>query len=190
MQDINLLPQSEIIEQTKVKAVKLSTILSAVFLLLVIVGSGYIFYLNNRTKQQISALDSDIQGLRDQITARSSIEITVRNLDKKYKALTNIFDGQKKYSLLLEELNSRKPGNVTFESIDLREGKANINGLANNYIEIASFVGNLSNTNFEGGKKGLESLFTSVTINSVSMEKNKNKIAFFIVVDFKQELLK
>jgi len=190
MQDINLLPQSEVIEQTKVKAIKLSTILSAIFLVIVIIASGYILFLNNKTKQEISVLDSEIEGYRSEINSRAAVEVTVRNLDKKHKALQTIFTNQRKYSKLMEELKFRKPETLSLDSADFRKGKININGLADNYIAIADFINNLKNTSFTGGIKGLEGLFTQVSINSVNMENSKNKISFFIVVDFNDELLK
>jgi Tfp pilus assembly protein PilN len=190
MQDINLLPQSEISAQTKVQAVRLSTILSGIFLVLVLIGSGYILYLNFQTKKEIASLDADIQARRNEITTKSAIEVTVRNLDKKYKALKEILGGQKKYSLLMEETRIRKPATLELGSIDLKEGKMNINGWADNYISIAEFINNLLNKDFSGGNKGLGSVFKSVSLNSVNMENTKNRIEFFIVVDFDSQLLK
>jgi len=190
MQDINLLPQSEIAEQTKSKAVKLSTVFSIIFLVLVIAASGYVLYLNSKIKSEISALDAEIQGFRNEITSRSSIEVTVRNLDKKYNSLKSIFEKQVKYSKLMEELRFRKPSTLELESIDVKEGRANINGVADNYVSIAEFVNNLLNENFSGGTKGLEDLFSTVSLNSVSMENSRNKIQFFLVVDFNSQLLK
>lgn len=190
MQDINLLPQSEITAQTKVQAVKFSTILSIIFLVLVVAASGYIFYLNSQTKKEIAALDSQIQGYRNEITSRSAIEVTVRNLDKKFKALGNIFDRQVKYSLLMEEIRIRKPATLNLDNMDLKDGKINLNGSADNYISIAEFINNLLNKNFSGGNKNLGSVFTSVSLNSVNMENSKNKIQFFVVVDFDSKVLK
>jgi Tfp pilus assembly protein PilN len=190
MQDINLLPQSEITAQTKVQAVRLSTILSIIFLILVLAGSGYILYLKGQTKKEITVLESGIQGYRNDITSMSGIEITVRNLDKKYTALKGIFGGQKRYSLLMEEIRIRKPAALDLENMDLKEGKINVNGSADNYISIAEFVNNLLNKNFSGGNKNLGSVFTSVSLNSVNMENSRNRIQFFIVVDFDSQVLK
>jgi Tfp pilus assembly protein PilN len=190
MQDINLLPQSEISQQSKVKAVKLSTILSIIFLVLVIAASGYVLYLNSKVKAQIAGLDSEIQGFRNEITARADVEVTVRNLDKKYNSLKDIFSKQTKYSKLMEELRSRKPETLNFESLDVKEGRVNLNGIADNYVSIAGFVNNLLDKKFSGGAKGLEELFTAVSLNSVNMENSKNKIQFFLVVDFNEQLLK
>lgn len=190
MQDINLLPQSEIVEQSKVKAVKVSTIFSAIFLVLVLGVAGYVLYLDNKTKSEIASLDSQIQSFRNEIVSRSAIEITVRNLDKKQRALKTIFDDQKKYSMLMEELRIRKPAEVVLESADVVDGKININGTANNYIEIANFVNNLLSTEFTGGAQTLGKLFTSVSLNSVSMESTKNEIQFFLVVDFDSGILR
>lgn len=184
MQDINLLPQSEIQEQTKVRAVKLSTLFSIIMLLAVMGFSGYILYLNNQSKTKIADLDAEIDAFRNEITSMSATEVTVRNLDKKYNALKTIFSVQKKYSLLIQEIRIRKPAELTVDSMDLKDGKLNINGSANNYIAIAQFINNLLNKNFEGGNAGLKEVFTAVSLNSVSMESSKNTIQYFIVVDF------
>ena len=56
MQDINLLPQSEITEQTKAKAVNLSTIIAIIFLVCFVAFSGYVLYSQSKAKKQIKEL--------------------------------------------------------------------------------------------------------------------------------------
>ena len=123
----------------------------AVLVLLVTLGfTGYILYLNKLDKDKIARLDAQIDSSRKEITSMSSIEVTVRNLDKKYNALKKILGNQKKYSLLLQELRTRKPSEITIDSLDLKEGRLNINGAADNYIVIAQYINNLLNKNYEG----------------------------------------
>jgi len=190
MQDINLLPQSEIVEQSKARVTSFSAVISIIFLILVALFSGYVFYMQSVNKKQISELDAKISASRAQITAMSAIEITVRNLDKKYTGLQKVFADRKKYSLLMTELRSRKPASIDLDNVDLKEGKININGTAENYVSIADFINGLLNKKFEGGTKELQEVFTSVSLNSVSMESSKNSIQFFIVVDFDPSKLK
>ena len=190
MQDINLLPQSEIVEQSKARAISLSAVIAIIFLALVALFSGYVFYMKSVSKKQIADLDSKISASRAQITAMADIEVTVRNLDKKYTGLQKVFTDRKKYSLLMTELRSRKPTGIGLESLDLKEGKINITGSAEDYISIADFINSLLNSKFEGGIKELQNVFTTVSLNSVSMESSKNSIQFFIVVDFDASKLK
>jgi Tfp pilus assembly protein PilN len=190
MQDINLLPQSELVEQSKARVTSLSTVVSIIFLVLIALFSGYVIYRQGVSKKQIAELDTKINAARAQITAMADIEVTVRNLDKKYTALQKIFTDNKKYSLLMTELRSRKPSGMVLENVDLKEGKMSVNGTADNYVSIADFINSLLNKKFEGGIKDLQEVFTIVSLNSVSMESSKNTIQFFIVVDFDSSKLK
>jgi len=190
MQDINLLPQSEIVEQSKARVTSFSAVIAMIFLVLVALFSGYVFYMQSVSKKQISELDSKINASRARITAMADIEVTVRNLDKKYIGLQKVFTDRKKYSLLMTELRTRKPAGIGLDSLDLKEGKINITGSAEDYISIADFINSLLNNKFEGGIKELQGVFTSVSLNSVSMESSKNSIQFFIVVDFDLSKLK
>ncbi|HNS71317.1 MAG TPA: PilN domain-containing protein [bacterium] len=190
MQELNFLPQSEIQEQYKEKAVKFSSILAIIFTVFVALGSVYIVYLNKQNEQKISDLDKNIESLRSQIKSKAEIEIKVRNLDKKYKALTNIFMNQKKYSLLMQEIRTRKPSSLDIDNLDMRGESLNINGSAQNYLSIAEFINNLLNTEFTGGISGLETVFTKVSLNSVNTDSSKDTIGFFIVVNFDSSKLK
>lgn len=190
MQDINLLPQTEVVEQTRTKAVNFSTIIAIIFLLGFVGVTGYVLYLQNIDKTTIADLDAKIKTSRDQIMTKSEIEVKVRNLDKKYTAIKNIFSNQKKYSMLMEELRIRQPFTIDLNNIDVKEGKLNINGSALDYVSIQEFVNNLTSDTFKEPTEGLEKLFTAVSINSVNMESTKSSIQFFIVVDFDPALLK
>lgn len=188
--DINLIPQSEVVEQIKTKAVKTSTLMSLIFLGVVVLICTYLFIVTIGIKKQIAAADSAIASLRGRINELSLVEISARNLDKKYKVLNTLFAQRPKYSALLEELNIRKSQEITIDSLDLKIGSMNISGSAGNYIAIAGFVNNLLSKTFEGGNAKLKEVFTSVSLNSVSLEKSTNKVSFFIVVNYDESLLK
>lgn len=188
--DINLIPQAEIKEQQKSKAIKGSTVFSVVFLIIVLLVGGYFYFITSNIRSQISSLDSDIQSLRADITGLSGVEISARNLDKKYSVLKNLFAERLQYSLLLKELRNRQPSDLEIQSLDIKPASMNISGIADNYISIANFVNSLVNKNFEGGIEGLKEVFTSVSLNSVSLEGSTNKVKFFIVVEFDVSKLK
>jgi Tfp pilus assembly protein PilN len=190
VQDINLLPQNVLNEQYEKKAVKVSTIVTIVLVVLVAAFSGFLYYQKLQMEKLKTSLDGDVEKLRLEIKSLASTEIKIRNLDKKYTALNSVFSKQYKFSKLMQELRIRKPEGVSFNSVDVKVGKLNISGFADNYVSIAQFVNNLLNKKFVGGVGGLESLFTGVTLNSISLDNARNMNQFFIVVDFDQEKLK
>ncbi len=190
MQSINLIPQQEVTEQTKEKAVKVSTWFS-IFMLIVVGGvAGYFVYKTMDLKKQTTTVESEISALRQQITSQSEVEISARNLDKKYSTLKDLFANRILYSLLSKELQARTPEGVTIESITLQKGtKINVSGSANNYIAIANFTNNLVSSEFKDGDPTLKTLFKTVTLNSVSLEKTRNAVTYSINVEINNNLL-
>ncbi len=187
---INLIPQEEVTVQQKTEAVKTSTYITLGILVLAVLASVYFYLALSNIKKQIVQIDSDINSLRGQITKLSQVEVSARNLDKKFNVLQGMFKDRSRYSLLLEEFKSRNPEELIVDSMDVKTGQATLSGSADNYIAIASFINNLMNKNFEGGNPLLKDIFTSVTLNSVSLEKSTNKVKFFIVVNFNESELK
>jgi Tfp pilus assembly protein PilN len=188
--DLNLIPEQEVQQQTKVKLVKLSTIISILLLIVIALVSAYFYYETTQVKSQIKLLNSDIDALRTKINSMASIEISTRNLEKKYTVLDKILKDRDNYSLLMTELESRKPGNVNITTFDIRNDKLNVAGTGTDYISISSYISNLLNKNFEGGNAALKNLFTSVSLNEVSLESKTNNVNFTIVVTFNETLLK
>lgn len=185
-QSINLIPQKEVKEQTKTKVVKFSTILTIVLLVVVSVASAYFLYETRDLKSQISTVDSEIEKLRGQIIELSSIEVTARNLDKKYGVLQDLFDTRLYYSDLLKEVAARSPGGVTFKSLSLRgSDEINISGKATDYITISDFTGRLLEETSDEGI--LENPFSLVTLNSVSLDSQDSTVNFAITVIMNQE---
>jgi len=190
-QSINLIPQQEQMEQQQVKLVKLSTVLAVLFLLLVVGISVYYFTKTKGVKDEIAAHDQSIASLRSQITGMSSIEIVARNLDTKSKVLQQIFDSRPYYSLLLKEFKHRVPATVLVQSFTITSpGAFSLSGDSDNYISISGFIDDLTNPNFEGSQKNLETLFTSVSLNSVSLESRNNRASYFMNVTYDATKLK
>ncbi|RJR27393.1 hypothetical protein C4561_02475 [candidate division WWE3 bacterium] len=191
MQSINLIPQQEVQEQTKTKVVKLSTVVS--ILILIIVGGigGYFFYQTTTLSGSIDDLDSEVEKLRAEINSLAPVEISARNLDSKYKVLNEIFASRGNYSMLAEELRARTPEGILIDSFTLQKGtKISLSGVANNYILISNFMNNLLSPEFQGGNPQLRGMFTSVSLNSVNLEKSKGLVRFAITVDINLEMIK
>ena len=189
-QNINLIPESELNEQQKIRVVKFSSIFSILIFLIIFSVSGYYFLTITKTKKEISTIESNVLSLRSEVTALEDVEVIARNLDKKYSALNTLFSARPSYSLLLQEMRNRTPDGLEIKSLDVRTGTANISGTATSYIAISTFVNNLLNENFSSGEEGLQSLFTEVSLNSVSLEGSVDSVRFYVVVGFNESLLK
>ena len=180
METINLIPQEERVQQAKTKVVKASTVLSVIVLVIVAAVGGYFYYKTYTIKTQVKELDTKITNLRLDINNLSKIEIDARNLYKKSTVLGSIFDSRAYYSVMLEELETSVPSGVTIKSYGLtKESAVSIAGLAQTYNQVQEF----SNKLLE------RPLFTEVTLNSVGLESNKERINFFILVAYNEDIL-
>jgi len=95
-----------------------------------------------------------------------------------------LFTGRSKYSLLLKELEARKPSDVSIQNSDIRPGQISISGTSGSYISLKSFMDNLLNKEFLDGNAELKDLFTTLSLNSVSLDKSNNSVKFFIVLTY------
>ena len=189
-QSINLVPQEEVIEQTKSKLVRFSTVFSVILLVVISSIGAYLIYQKNTLQEQVESLDSEIGTLRADINSLSAIEINARNLDKKYNVLSELFGSRAYYSLILEELKARTPGNVKIGNFNIHDTDIDLSGDGSDYISVATFMNNLLNKEFEGGNEDLKSLFTSVSLNAVSLKGKEGGVTFVIVVSYDPALLK
>jgi Tfp pilus assembly protein PilN len=184
LSDINLIPQEEVIEQKKTAVVKSSSIISILFLVLAL-GIGAYFYVTiSKIDANIKKADNEIENFRSKVSAMSDVEVAARNLDKKYSSLRLLFDSRSKYSLLLKEIQARKPSDVLIQNLDAKVGEVSISGTSNSYVSVKNFMDNLLNKDFDGGDSRLKDLFVEVSLNSVNFDKSSNTAKFFIVVSY------
>ena len=189
-QSINLIPQSEVTEQTKERVSKLSTILSIVALVFITGLSVFSYYYTNKLKTDIVTKDQDIKRYQDRVDSLADIEATARNLEAKYIKLKGILDTDAKYSLLLRELKLRSSGIISIQNLSFGlNDTVNLTGDGDNYISIAKFIKNVNDTSFSSASKGMGGLFTGVTLNTVSLENRTNRAQFFIVINYDRKLL-
>lgn len=184
LSDVNLIPQEEVVEQKKTAAVKSSSVISILFLILAL-GIGVYFYVTtSKINADIKRTDGEIENFRSKIKSMSDVEVAARNLDKKYNSLKLLFDSRSRYSLLLKEVQSRKPDDVLIQNLDTKVGEISISGTSGNYVSVKNFMDNLLNKEFEGGDSRLKDLFVEVALNSVNLDKSSNTVKFFIVVSY------
>jgi Tfp pilus assembly protein PilN len=184
LSDVNLIPQEEVVEQKKTAAVKSSSVISILFLILAL-GIGVYFYVTtSKINADIKRTDGEIENFRSKIKSMSDVEVAARNLDKKYNSLKLLFDSRSRYSLLLKEVQSRKPDDVLIQNLDTKVGEISISGTSGSYVSVKNFMDNLLNKEFEGGDSRLKDLFVEVALNSVNLDKSSNTVKFFIVVSY------
>jgi Tfp pilus assembly protein PilN len=184
LSDINLIPQTEVVEQRKSKVLASSSVFSVIILVVVLGVSAYYFTNLSKVNSNIKKTDTEIESLRSKIKSMSEVEIAVRNLDKKYSALRGLFLGRSKYSLLLKELEARKPSDVTVQNADVRPGQISLSGTSGSYISLKNYMDNLLNKEFTEGDPKLKDLFITLSLNSVSLDKSNNSVKFFIVLTY------
>ena len=184
LNDVNLIPQTEVIEQKKSAALKSSTLLSVILFIIALGVSAYYFTNFAKLNGDIKKTDTEIENYRGQIKSMTDIEIAARNLDRKYNALKTLFSGRSKYSLLLKEIEARKPEGVTIQNSDVKVGQISISGTSNTYISVKTFVDNFLNKEYQEGNLDLRDMFISVSLNSVSLDKGSNSVKFLLVVSY------
>ena len=184
LNDVNLIPQTEVVEQKKSAAVKSTTLLSIALLIIALGVSAFYMVNLGKIDSDLKKVDVEIESFRGKIKSMSDIEISARNLDKKYNALRTLFIERSKYSLLLREIEARKPSDVTIQNVDVKIGQISISGSSGSYISVASFVNNFLDKEYQGGNPDLKDMFISVSLNSVSLDKGSNTVKFFIVVSY------
>lgn len=190
-ENINLIPQEEKKEQAKQRAVKNSTLIAIGLLVLVGLVTGFFYYQNFNTQQEIDRLDSSIGSLRAQIQGMSEIEISARNLGTKYEVIRGFLGSREHYSVVMQEFENRIPANLAIDTFGLgKDNTLNISGSGTDYISIAKFVNDLSDPNFADAGEGLGALFTNVSLNSVNLDAQTSRARFFIVVTYDGALLR
>lgn len=190
MADINLIPNSEKKEQVKVKAVKATTIVSIVVLILVSAVGFYLFTQTSSLKQKMELSKGNTDILRQDIQNLSETEIVARNLGQKYATISEIFKTRNYFSIMQDEFKKRVPEFVEIATFGIgRDNTINVSGEGGDYIAIARFINNLSDMKFEGADPALSGLFTDVSLSSVNLDTQSSKAKFFIVITYDPALL-
>jgi Tfp pilus assembly protein PilN len=189
-QSINLVPREVKTEQVKVQVVRASTVIT--ILLLLVIGSvaGYYTYTNIATKSAIKDNEAQIVKLRKDIESMADIEVVARNLDKKYSSIKTILSVRTYYSSLMEETKTRIPAEVMLNEFVLnKNGTLSLDGSGQTYLSISEFFRNLSAPS-EGTDPKFETLFSDVTLNSVSFDNRDNTAKYSITTKFSEEALR
>lgn len=196
-QSINLIPQEEQQVQQKAQLVKMSTIFSIILLVLVGGVAAYYFYLSNSMKSRLESETKTTEVLRADINKLSQIEITARNLDKKYTTLREMFKARERYSLLLKDLELRTPESIRVTDLSLaKDQTVAVSGEGDDYLAVSDFATFLTGDDVAQSTKSEDypelddiKTFKEVTLNSVSLDAAKNNVKFFLVISYIKEVL-
>jgi len=182
--DINLLTKEEKVEQIQEKAVKVSSVM-AVLVLLVVAGLSAKYYFElSALKEAISLEEQEIATARAQVNSMKSTEVLARNLSKKQAVLKEILDSRVYYSGLLSQFYERVPSGVSVDSLSFKdETSLTLAGTATNYLLVSDFLKNLNDSSDEN-------IFRSATLSSVKLNAGSSTVDYSLTVSFDIERLK
>lgn len=191
-QSINLVPQQEKVVQKRSKLVRVSTVLSIGMLVIVALVAAYYFYTVSSLRQDIAQAQDDISVLRTEISKLSRIEISVRNLDRKFTTLKNIYSSTPFYSSLMEELQRRQPESIEIDDFATgEESQVTLSGRGDDYLAVSEFITALTRQETDEASESTESrdYFTNVELKSVSLESQTGRVKYFLTVTINESLL-
>ena len=189
--NIDLIPAEERIKRSKEKAKKLVLVVSLILFVLTLGASGYVYYKIKQLDQQTAEIIAQVETKKAKIEEKAGIEIAARNLDSKYKVLSQILADRLYYSKLLDELVLRTPENITITSIDSSvQDTASLAGVALDYISLAKFLNSLADPKVASASASAENLFKEVVINTVTLDPLDASARFNLSVTLDAELLK
>ncbi|MEK7595835.1 MAG: PilN domain-containing protein [Patescibacteria group bacterium] len=191
---IDLIPAEEKLQRSKDKAKKAGVVVTLIMFLLVLAGSvGISFYLRS-IDGELAVANQNVEDKKKRIGDRAEIEIRARNLDSKYNYLTDIFKNRLYYSILLSELSKRVPSNAHISTIDSSEPETlNLSGDSTDYVALAKLLNALASSEYASPSATAnpqQNLFSSVTINTVTLDPNDSRAKFNLVITVDTERLK
>ena len=168
---INLLPEKVRRERKKGRVKQVSTFGMVAVLVGVAAISLGIFIFKLVLDREIENLEDQIENQRRRIKAREELEIKVRSLGEKVKALGDIFEKEEHYSFLLEELSSILPSEITLADLKVNSPTlAEISGTASSYVDLARFL------EVAGVSEG--EVFTGAKLRSVNLDAQTGRVRF------------
>lgn len=191
--EIDLIPQEERVKRSQERIQKFVMVFSVVIFVLTTIASVALFLYVRSMDTKIGEAQRGIEDKKAKIAEKSAIEISARNLDAKYKVLSNILSSRTYYSILINELSLRTPKTVSLSTIDSSiPEQVNLSGVAIDYISLAKFLNSLSDPNISSGSAlpKDKNLFKEVAINSVTLDPVNAQAKFNLNLTIDSSLLK
>jgi|SRR3990167_7685370 len=192
-QNLDLIPQEEKSLRTKERAGRASFKITTVLFILTLIFSLGVYLYVASLDSSISQTQASVDDKKRKINDKAELEILARNLDSKYKILSELFGTRFYYSVLLDELSDRLPTTVSINSVDTSTpDTVSLTGEATDYISLAKFLNSLADPSLSSTSANTkeENLFTEVLINSVNLDPINSKARFNFTLSVDTELLK
>lgn len=174
---LNLLPQDKIISGNLAKFLKISRVLSVVFLFIFIVyavGSGVMIYMNSVKINKLSSENSDYSKKISELKASEQQIILIKDRIKKIDTVMAIPSALKNLSNVISLIsNLTEKSRVTELSADSKKVDLSVNFKTN--ADMVSFTDLVRNTN----------LFKSVTIGSYGLNPTTGYLISFSLINSK-----
>ena len=191
--EIDLIPTEERVRRSKEKAKKIALIACIVLFVVTLGASIGLYYYINGIDNKISSLNQEIEAKRAKIKDKSPIEIAARNLDSKFKVLSDLLSSRLYTSLFLEELSSRTPSSISILSLDSSVPETvSLSGSAVDYISLAKFLNSLADPKLASSSASVngQNMFKEVLINTVTLDPLDSKPKFNLSLTLDTNLLK
>ena len=192
-QNLDLIPQEEKSLRTKERAGRASFKITTILFVLTLIFSLGVYLYVASLDSSISQTQASVDDKKRKINDKAELEILARNLDSKYKILSELFGTRFYYSVLLDELSDRLPTTVSINSVDTSTpDTVSLTGEATDYISLAKFLNSLADPSLSSTSANTkeENLFTEVLINSVNLDPINSKARFNFTLSVGTELLK
>jgi Tfp pilus assembly protein PilN len=141
MHKLNLIP-ADILKEKSKRNFKLAFFILSFFSILLIVYS--VFQINNKINQtagEIRRVRNELGAYRLKISENQKTESMIKNLEQRRKIYFELNEKKFEWSLLIKEIFSKKPSEVTIVSLKVDDSrKLSIKGLASKNIYVAHMM--------------------------------------------------
>ena len=177
-QGISLLPEE--VEKVRLEEARaaflrrlaLGSFIISLLLAAIVFGYSFLVIGSSRTR-----LERKNKKERSRISSEADVELKAYDLSRRFRAIQKILAERAYFSLLLTQLQGAIPPDVTLtEMVAPSEETITISGTSRSYPSLARFLLNLRNGSATGS--GSKSLFRSVELRSVSLDKQSGAVKF------------
>lgn len=182
---LDLLPK-QIKDERKISKLfhRASIISIAVFLILLIISFSIYFYASQLSKASDN-LDKEINKELTKMNSFDFIEKISQDIFIRYSKAQELLEERPSYSKLLESITHITPPQVRIDTLTSdSETKITVTGEASGYIDLAKFLEAVADQ-----KADIEGIFTSVILNSVSLDKQTGVAKFSLSLILKESAL-
>jgi Tfp pilus assembly protein PilN len=170
---ISLLPQE--VEKVRAEEARASFLrrLAVIFFVAAFLVGVVVFGYSFSLRGTISNLDTQISKESSKISSMSETAVQAQDLSRRSSALREIFANRADFSVLLAQIQNAVPPDVKVTDMVVpSEESVSVSGTSRSYPSLAKFLLSLQ------GGSGKDSLFKTVELRSVSLDKQSGEVKF------------